>query len=243
MLEKAEGVVLSTRRSGESSVSATALLARHGKIRLTAKGVLSKKDGRRGALQPGHHVQVLFYLKPNRHVYFVKEVDLVGRPAAADSSLELMASRLAAMEILDLVCYPGSPADEVVELAIDFVSAPAPQDPLLMFLAFAAKLLERLGAFPDVETCAECGKAADEGIYRFAEGSTVCRSHGAGGEGTMVLRSAVREALLGCLTADFEVLGGATLAPESRKDLGKLIHWTYTSHVQGYSLPKSLSLL
>jgi hypothetical protein len=28
-----------------------------------------------------------------------------------------------------------------------------------------------------------------------------------------------------------------------RKELGKLVHWTYTLHVHGYSLPKSLNLI
>jgi hypothetical protein len=28
-----------------------------------------------------------------------------------------------------------------------------------------------------------------------------------------------------------------------RKQLGRLVHWTYTYHVQGYHLPRSLNLI
>jgi len=28
-----------------------------------------------------------------------------------------------------------------------------------------------------------------------------------------------------------------------RKELGRLVHWTYTYHVQGYHLPRSLNLI
>ena len=31
--------------------------------------------------------------------------------------------------------------------------------------------------------------------------------------------------------------------PVGRKKLGKILHWTYTFHIQGYTLPQALKLI
>ena len=47
----------------------------------------------------------------------------------------------------------------------------------------------------------------------------------------------------GCASAALEEVAREKVSPETRKHLGKIVHWTYTFHVQGYSLPKSLNLI
>jgi hypothetical protein len=41
----------------------------------------------------------------------------------------------------------------------------------------------------------------------------------------------------------FGELANERVSPQLRKQLGKLVHWTYTLHVHGYTLPKSLNLI
>ena len=46
-----------------------------------------------------------------------------------------------------------------------------------------------------------------------------------------------------CAEQTFDVLSHEAVARAVRKELGRLVHWTYTYHVQGYHLPRSLSLI
>jgi len=48
---------------------------------------------------------------------------------------------------------------------------------------------------------------------------------------------------LKCAEAPFDVIAESGVSRSARKELGRLVHWTYTYHVQGYHLPRSLSLI
>jgi DNA repair protein RecO (recombination protein O) len=246
MLQKEEGVVLKTARSGETSLIVTFLSRGMGKIRLMAKGVLSPKHPSRGLLETSNHVEVVFYYKENRSVYFTKEVSLLSPPFAGRDSLPHLAVRLAAMELLDLVCYPGSSDENIVDLAVEFVRTGDAADPLLLFLAFELKLLAALGAFPALSGCSRCGAGLEGGVYDASDGVGCCRRHAgdtAGADGALTLSAAVLDAIHTYAAGSLSAAAAGEVPPDTRKDLGKVVHWTYTFHVQGYSLPKSLSLI
>ena len=73
MLKKDDGVVLRTARSGETSKIVTLLGRGGGKIRLIAKGALSGKSPFRGSLEPGTHLDIVYYHKEGRTLYFLRE--------------------------------------------------------------------------------------------------------------------------------------------------------------------------
>lgn len=246
MLHKDEGVVLKTARSGETSLIATFLSRGMGRIRLMAKGVLSPRHPSRGLLETANHLEVVFYLKENRTVYFLKEVSPLSPPYSKRDSLPHLAVRLAAMELLDLVCYPGSSDEEIVDLAVEFVRVGDAVDPLVLFLAFELKLLAALGAYPGLSTCAHCGARPKDGVYAARDGNAYCRahsSHAPDAAETLALRRDVLDAAEGLSAGSLAAAAQAQVAGSTRKDLGKIVHWTYTFHVQGYSLPKSLNLI
>jgi len=242
VLEKDEGIVLRTSRSGETSLMVTFLGRASGKIRLLAKGALGEKSPWRGVFEAGNAVEVVYYYKEGRSVYFVREASPGGPRGRRRDSLPHMATLLAAMELLEQVCYFGSPDAAIVDVAVDYVRHQDCRDPLFLFLAFEIKLLSALGASPDLAGCSECGAPIDGGVYSPRDGSACCREHAAGvdllplGGGTV--------ALAGLCTAEpFDTLAGHEVDAAHRKELGKLVHWTYTHHVHGYSLPKSLNLI
>ncbi|NIM18978.1 MAG: DNA repair protein RecO [Candidatus Latescibacteria bacterium] len=243
MLVKDEGIVLKTARSGETSKEVTFLGKQGGKIRLIAKGALGGKSAFRGALEPGNHLEAVYYFKEGRSRYYLKEVFVVATATIDRRSLQGMAATLAALELLDRVCYAGSPDPSLVDVALDFVRCQPVADPLFFFLAFEIKLLEALGALPDLSGCVRCGADVEGGSYDPEEAACFCANHEVPSPQAQSLYRDLLTFASRCLREPLEGLKPERADRKLRKDLGKLIHWTYTYHVQGYTLPESLKLL
>ncbi len=248
MLEKDDGVVLKIANSGETSLIFTILSRKLGKIRLMAKGGRAPRSQIRGLIESGNHLEVMYYFKEGRSVYYLKDAAQLSGHFTARDSLTHLAARLAAMELLDQVCYPGSADENIVELAAEYVRCGRSVDPLFVFLAFELRLLEALGVLPELSGCARCGAPLEGGFFSARNGSGICANHGeelVGGstEDLLLLSPGVLDAAVFCLENRFQLLEAEEADRTARKQLGKIIHWTYTYHVQGYSLPKSLSLI
>ncbi len=244
MLVKDDGLLLAVARSGETSLGLVFLGRVSGKVRLLAKGALSPKHPTRGVLEPGNVVEVLYYHKDGFASYFLKEASLVACPAAGRESLPHLAANLAALELLNQVCVPGASLDgHIVDTAAAYLAAPASDDPLLLFLAFEIKLLEALGVAPDTFGCVHCGTTPDGGLYSPRDGVSFCAEHGTRVPESVALSEELLHTAARCAEDSFDALARGGVSRTARKELGRLVHWTYTYHVQGYHLPRSLSLI
>jgi DNA repair protein RecO len=238
------GIILATTRSGETSLSMIFLGRSGGKMRLLAKGVLSAKHSSRGALEPGNEVEVLHYHREGQLTSYLKEVSLLHAPAAGRDSLPHMAANLAALELLNQVCVPQASIDtELVDTAAAFLASPPALDPLFLFLAFQIKLLAALGVSPDTVDCVRCGERPSDGIYSPRDGVSFCAEHRTQVPEAVKLSPEIVDAAEQCAAQPFDVLSHEAVARGVRKELGRLVHWTYTYHVQGYHLPRSLNLI
>jgi recombinational DNA repair protein (RecF pathway) len=174
----------------------------------------------------------------------LKEVLIKSAVPTGQTKISNMAVVLAALELLDNVCYAASPDVIVVEVALDFLHCQPASDPLFFFLAFELKLLGALGAHPDFSSCMRCGGDVVEGAFDPEEGMSTCKAHSR--ESIPHLQPLYKELidlLVTCSRTPLRELREMEVDQPLRKDLGKLIHWTYTFHVQGYVLPESLKLL
>jgi DNA repair protein RecO len=244
MLLRDTGIVLSTERRGETSLSTVFLGRAAGKTRLLVKGALSAKHPSRGALEPGNEVEVLYYQRDGQATLYLKEVSLLRAPEAGRDSLPHLAANLAALELLNLVCVAQASIDsEVVDTAAAFLAAPPATDPLFLFLAFEIKLLAALGVSPDTVDCVHCGESPNDGIYSPRDGVSFCAEHRSSVPEAVRLSPEIVAATGYCAEQPFDVLAREAVTRVVRKELGRLVHWTYTYHVQGYHLPRSLNLI
>ncbi|HEU4930222.1 MAG TPA: DNA repair protein RecO [Candidatus Krumholzibacteria bacterium] len=244
MLVKDHGIVLSVTRSGETSLGVVFLGRSSGKIRLLAKGALSPKHPSRGVLESGNQVEAVYYHKDGYSTFYLKEVSLVASPAAGRESLPHLAANLAALELLSQVCVSGASLDaSIVDTAVAYLAAPPGADPLLLFLAFEIKLLDALGLAPDTYGCVHCGTPPEGGLYSPRDGVSFCAEHGTRVPEAVNLSQELVSTALKCAEAPFDVIAESGVSRAARKELGRLVHWTYTYHVQGYHLPRSLSLI
>lgn len=244
MLIKDTGIVLTAARTGETSLAVLFLGRACGKIRLLAKGAISAKHPTRGVLEPGNEIEIVCYHREGQATHYLKEASLIARPAVGRDSLPHLAASFAVLELLDQVCVPGASLDDgIVDTAAEYLSAPAGSDPLLVFLAFAIKLLGALGVSPDTVGCVHCGAAPDDGVYSPRDGVSFCAEHRAPMAESVPLTAEVVSAAARCAAAPYESIAHDRVSKGVRKELGRLVHWTYTYHVQGYHLPISLSLI
>lgn len=243
MLQKDEGVVLKTARSGESSRLVTFLGRESGKMRLLAKGAMGPKSPFRGALETGGRIDVVYYHKEGRSLYFLKEVYVRSLLETGRESLGSMAAALAVLELLDRVCFWESAEPRVVDLLFEYLDSRDVSDPVFFFLAFEWRLLAVLGASPDFAGCAACGKKLDDGFYHAEEGLSVCPVHTHPAPRRIKLNDELLSLLASLDEGPLAGLAGTIVSPSSRKRLGAVIHWTYTFHVNNYRLPESLKLI
>lgn len=244
MLLRDTGIVIAIGRSGETSLSVVFLGRAAGKLRLLAKGAVSAKHPSRGALEPGNEVEALYYHRDGQGTSYLKEVSLVRAPAAGRDSLPHMAANLAALELLNQVCVPNASIDsDLVDTAAAFLASPPADDPLFLFLAFQIKLLAALGVSPDTIDCVCCGESPRDGIYSPRDGVSFCAEHRAAVPEAVKLSAEIVNVAEQCAAQPFDVLSHEAVTRGVRKELGRLVHWTYTYHVQGYHLPRSLNLI
>ena len=162
---------------------------------------------------------------------------------ARGGELARMACTLAMLELLDQVCYWGHPEHETLDLVREFLEARDIKDPLLFLLALEFKLLELLGILPDFAHCAECGEQSIDGCYYPEDGASACASHSRPSPHRIKLDGAVFGVLVVWRSAVLSDLAQGEVELAVRKRLGKILHWTYTFHINGYSLPEALKLI
>ena len=114
---------------------------------------------------------------------------------------------------------------------------------LWLFLVFEFKLLEVLGTLPDFGSCQRCGTALTTGYFHAEDGVGSCATHSIPSPHRVRLDREAIEQLSRMASNPLSALARYPCAHETRKRLGKLLHWTYTFHVQGYSLPEALKLI
>jgi DNA repair protein RecO (recombination protein O) len=243
MIRKDRGVVLRSNRSGETSTLVTLLGRDSGKVRMLGKGARSARSPFRGALEPGNILDVVYYYREGRTLFFVKEVHVHSTLDSLRASLTGIASVLAALELLDKVCFWGSPDEHVVDLAFDYLACKDAADVLWLFLVFEHKLLNVLGALPDFSACARCGKPIVEGYIHPEDGAALCMSHSTAAPQRVRIDAEAAALLADMASSTLADLASRTVTRPARKRLGKIMHWTYTFHVQGYSLPEALKLI
>lgn len=244
MIRKDEGIVLRSFRSGETSRHVTLFARQAGKVKVVAKGALAPKSPLRSVLEPGNIVDFLYYHREGRTLYFLKEASTTRSAGRLRESLPRLAAVLAALEIIDAVCYWASPESRIVDLYAEYEAVCQDvQDPLLLFLAFELGLLEILGLLPDFFSCNVCNAPIEAGYYHPSDGAVACRDHSAQAPDRVAVDAALLALIERIGRGPMQQLAPMEVEAGLRKRLGKMLHWTYTFHIQGYRLPEALKLI
>jgi DNA repair protein RecO (recombination protein O) len=240
---KDRALMLKTFPYGESSVVAVALTRSHGKVRFLAKGARSPKSALQGSLMTGSVSDIVFYFRPERGLQLLKEIDTAGAFEAADGDFERLCLFQAGLEIIDCSVVERESDERVFDMIESFMRLlPGAADPWALFYALEINILKLAGSFPSTAACERCRRSLENEAFAVeaASGLVSCSACGTA-KGRMLSRGAA------ALVARIDRLGlegarGTKLSRGERREIGRLIHHFFETHVDGYRLPRALRL-
>lgn len=174
-----EGIVLSARRHGETSLLVSALTAAHGRFAGLARGAAKRAAG---TYEPGNLVRLKWRARLDEHLgFFTAELRHSHAAAVLDDAGRLGALT-AACALTDAALPEREPHDKVfaalTALLAALESAPAP-DWQGSYVRFELGLLADLGFGLNLSHCAATGESKDLAFVSPKTGRAVSREAGA----------------------------------------------------------------
>jgi DNA repair protein RecO (recombination protein O) len=174
-----QGILLSVRRHGESSVIIEALTALQGRHAGLVRGGAGKTQG--PVLQPGAQLSLEWNARLADHLGAFR-VDLIrGRAAAIMADRRALAALNAVSALLVRLLPEREPNPEVYAATLALVDALAEADPgwPVLYAAWELTLLDVLGFGLDLASCASTGTREDLAYVSPRSGRAVSRAAGA----------------------------------------------------------------
>lgn len=190
--EKAQALVLRATPFGETSAIVTLLTREAGKVRGLAKGAWRPKSKFDAALDLLSVCQVLVLRRSVGSLDLLTEAFLEHRFRVGNSQTAVAAGLYLA-ELLDAVTVDADPQPDLFDLtakAVRMLSRPRPGQPSttnadnlnsqavsMVLVHTELGILQQLGQFPALHSCAECGSSLGDGRIAFGmlSGGGLCK--------------------------------------------------------------------
>jgi len=154
-----QGIVLSARRHGESSVVLSLLTAAHGRHAGVVRGGQSRK--RRGVLEPGNLVSAVWRARLEEHLgNFTIELE-TGHAARLLDRADRLAALTALCATVDTSLAEREPYPETFATSLRLIEALDGDDWPAQYVAWELQLLATLGFGLDLSSCAATGATGD----------------------------------------------------------------------------------
>ena len=243
MIGSDHGLVLRTHPLRESSKIVGVFGNEHGRLRLVANGGRGDRHRFGASLEVGNEVDVVFSLAPGRELGTVREATLRARWVAGTERLDVLATGLAVVELLDRALPEGARDPDLLRAALDALAAlrasPDRAAAIATFLGFELAFLEHLGLQPAFGACSRCGGSGGSGWIDVRAGAFVCAGCRRPGSGALRLDAEVAGALRDFATGP----APSARTAEVRRAVGLVLHRLLAAHVERYRYPRALSLL
>ncbi|HMQ57152.1 MAG TPA: DNA repair protein RecO [Rhizobiaceae bacterium] len=171
------GIIIGTRRHGESSLIVELMTRGHGRHLGIVRGGRSRRM--QPVLQPGNHVEATWRARLDEHLGMwaiepvsLKAADLLAGPVGV-FGIQMLAAHLRLLPERD----PHAALYEALGVLIDHLDNPALAGPLMV--RFEMNLLDELGFGLDLSKCAATGRRDDLVYVSPKSGRAVSREAGA----------------------------------------------------------------
>ncbi len=237
-------VILRNYDFGDSSIVVVSLTRRHGKLRFLAKGAKKGKSRFRGMLRTGNIGEIVYYNKTGRGLQLLKEIETSFALDTGAHDLDTLCIFQAGLEVMDRSTIAHEYDESLFDLLDLFISMLGrARDPWVLFFCLETRLLGITGFYPSFDSCGNCGKglAGSSMNVNPSSGVVLCDDCSSG---SMISVSAGSAELLGRMEKGgiMELLE-ARLDPDTRMEIGRLLHNLYLYHMEGYKLPNALNIL
>ena len=244
MIAADHGVVLRAYKLRETSQIVCVLGLEQGRLRLVAHGSRGRRHKFGSSLEPGSEIDLVFSRGPGRDLGTLREAVLKRSWLADASRLDIMATGLAVLELVDQVMPEGAVdagvTQDVLTTLESLAQSPDRGSALGAFYRFELALLGRLGLEPALQTCPACGRksGATSAVLELREGALYCGSCRPAGAGRVLLAAEVAAGLAALGRGDVPPTG-----PRTRRSIGLALHRLLEIHVERYRYPRAMALL
>jgi DNA repair protein RecO (recombination protein O) len=180
MLIKVKGIITKTTNFGEGDKIVTLITDRYGKVRAMAKGARRTRSKLIAGTQLFCCGEYLLF--KGRTWYYIDQVEIINTFYRIRNDLIRLCYGTYLMELLSEIVQPEQPAGKLFGLAIDALNALCDDraNPELVLRAAEIKALDYAGYRPQLDRCAECGKAGAELYFSPSSGGLICSDCRAG---------------------------------------------------------------
>lgn len=161
VIAKTQGVVLRTRRMGETSKLVTLYTEGYGKLKVTAKGARRPKSKFGGALEPLVEVQVVCYVRDDRDLQTLTDAEVVRVYASLSRDLERLSYASAGCEMVERLTIEHEPNLRLYRCLTGLLGGMeevAPGQIESLFWYFQLRAAEALGYRPELGQCLSCSE-------------------------------------------------------------------------------------
>jgi DNA repair protein RecO (recombination protein O) len=182
---KTTGVVLRTRRMGETSKLVTLYTEDRGKLKVTAKGARKPRSRHGAALELFNIVQAVCYIRDERDLQTLTDCDVTRGHGRLLADLSRLAFASAACELVDAVTIEGEPNTRLYGCLTGVLGAlDEVRDEQLepVFWYYQLRVAAALGYRPQLTECVSC-RAELAGPWLWfsaAQGGGICPACGPG---------------------------------------------------------------
>ncbi len=244
MIAADHGVVLRAYKLRETSQIVCVLGVEQGRLRLVAHGSRGPRHKFGASLEPGSEIDLVFSRGPGRDLGTLREAVLKRSWLAGAARLDIMATGLAVLELVDQVMPEGAVDAGVTQDVLTGLEAlalsPDRARALAAFYRFELALLGRLGLEPALQNCAACGQEAGAAaaVLELRDGALYCGFCRPAGAGRVALAADVAASLAALGRGEVPPTG-----PRTRRAVGLVLHRLLEVHVDRYRYPRAMALL
>jgi len=183
MIEKADAVILSSKKYRETSKILTLYTKEFGRLNMIAKGSRVKNNKFGGSLEPLSHVSIVFYNYPQRDYQYITQSSINNYYKNIHNDINKTMIAMSISEIIYNTMHPNDPNHSIFKLLVDtFDALESEEKDFLKYLVyFQIHYAHHLGYKPDFSSCILCGtdienKYMDDSIYfNIDKGSFICK--------------------------------------------------------------------
>ena len=241
-LIKDSAIIIGVRDFRETSAIVSVITKSRGKLRLIAKGVRRKKPQLSGSLRIGSVGEVVYYYRQESTLHLLKEANF--KESFYTDSLDRLCMLQAILELSELVALEGEGNEEFFELITRSIRYLNVGDPWYVFFVFEVGVLKLSGLYPELSKCDVCGieLSSSEEIFINPRGIEVYCMRCRGKDSLIVSRDSLK-LIRNIERGESPGMEESGLEPIVKREVGKLLHYIFLYHVDGYRLPESLRLL
>jgi DNA repair protein RecO (recombination protein O) len=247
-IEKSEALVLRVILFRDTSKILTVYTAEHGLVSLLAKGVRGPKPRFGASLELFACVDVVYYHRDARELQLLSQASLLDAHLGLSAHPERYVYGTGVLEFLLKVLSGQEPPGRLYALsqrALEVLES-APRSALAaVFRAFELKAVAFLGHRPELYSCADCGRRADEPArWRFSPltGGIVCGDCAAAMAGAVELSEPALRTLRRMLTAKLDELAADPPDPADTNAAARVLESFLQSHLERYESLRSLHM-